>query len=190
MPRSDLSHSPRAESHGRPRAVRVVLSVCAAVLFVAAFTVAMVAVSRVAAYNGDFAPVGVQVFTVTDVGSRSRRRVEFTSEDGAYRYFHTYSRAEWDALPENADGYDASVGPHTTVLGHVFRTPDGTWAVFVPAHRDAGTPLPTEGEILSALRESRVRAALPLLLTASALLFATVAVTSANLVLYFKERRA
>ncbi len=163
------------------QSARVWRTVCVAAmsaLIVVSVVLAAVACSSIFASNRDYAAKGAQLFTVSDLGDydddSTKCRVEFTSADGNYSYFHTYTYEEWEELPENADGYNETVGPHTTVTGHIFETPDGTYAVFAPEHRSADSPLPTAAEIRAALRTARTLNAAPLLNAAMAVALAAI----------------
>ena len=154
--------------------LRQALAAGAAVLLVAAAVLFAIVASRVFVPDRGYTAVGVQVFTRTAPESRSRR-VEYASADGADRY--VYARADEEAPAEE------------TVLGHIFRSSDGAYAVFVPAHRSAESPLPTPGEIEAALRAYRIRAAVPLLIASATLFLLSVASGSAWLVLFLKARK-
>lgn len=150
------------------------------VLIAVALILAIVSFSAVFKPNTSFHdhPIPPQSFILSDLGDydddSTKCRVEFTSADGNYTYFHTYSFEEWELLPENADGYNEETGEHTTVTGYIFETDDGTYAVFSPNHRAAETPFPTEPEILSALRAARTLKTAPKINAAMAVLLAAI----------------
>ncbi len=149
-----------------------------AVLLVVALVLAIVAFSSVFSSKNKVTETVDQPFTLSDLGDydddSTKCRVEFTSADGNYHYYHTYSYEEWERLSENTDGYNEILDGHTTVFCRVFLAADGAYAVFAVDPTDPTSAAHTPAEIRSAFRSNRMLAAAPLLNAAMAVVLAAI----------------